>query len=290
MGVLFVVATPIGNLEDMSPRALRTLAEVDLVAAEDTRHSGALLRHFGITTRLLSYHAHNQRARRDDVLRALAAGDVALISDAGTPGISDPGHDLIEAALTAGHTVSPIPGPTSLAAAVSVSGLVAGPFVFVGFLPRERSARRVALARASAPGFPLVLFESPHRLADSLADLSEPFAERPAAVLRELTKLHEEIRRGTVASLAAWAKETPPRGEVVVVIGGPAAEDGASSPADDIDRLLSDLARQGFSASQAAREAARMTGRPRSELYARAQGIRRPALGDQATETSRLED
>ncbi|HEX2280197.1 MAG TPA: 16S rRNA (cytidine(1402)-2'-O)-methyltransferase, partial [Thermomicrobiales bacterium] len=159
MGTLYIVATPIGNLNDLSPRAIRVLREVALIAAEDTRHSRRLFTHFDIKTPTVSYHEHNQRSRREFLLEALASGDVALITDAGTPGVSDPGADLVTAALAAGYRVSPIPGASALAAAVSASGLIDGPFLTLGFLPRERGERLRMLARAAAAGFPLVIFE-----------------------------------------------------------------------------------------------------------------------------------
>lgn len=267
MGTLFVVATPIGNLEDVTPRALRVLREVALIAAEDTRRTRQLLGHFGIATRTISYHAHNQGRRRDDILAALAAGDVALVSDAGTPGISDPGTELVAAARAAGYPVSPVAGPSALAAAVSASGLVPGPFLFLGFLPRQGPPRRQALARAIATGVPLVLFEAPPRLAATLADLAATLdPERPAAVLRELTKLHEEIRTGSLRDLATWAAAGQVRGEVVIVVGAPAAATNAAG--DDPAALVRALRRAGLSASEAAREAAAATGRPRSAMYA----------------------
>jgi 16S rRNA (cytidine1402-2'-O)-methyltransferase len=274
MGTLYVVATPIGNLDDISPRALQTLANVSLIAAEDTRHSKRLLRHFAIQTPLVSYHQHNERERRDLLLRALDAGDVALISDAGTPAVSDPGADLVSAALAAGHTVSPIPGPSALAAAVSASGLIAGPFVALGFLPREMGQRRQAIARAGASGMPFVLFEAARRLPTTLAELRDALGERDAVVLRELTKLHEEIRRDTLGALQVWAARTQPPGEVVVVVGAAPAE---RPEEDDVARLLRDLRMGGLSASQAAREAAAITGLPRSELYRLARDAASPS-------------
>ena len=265
MGTLFVVGTPIGNLEDISSRALTTLKGVPLIAAEDTRHSRRLLDRYGITTPLVSYHQHNERGRREQLLKALDAGDVALITDAGTPAISDPGADLVRAALAAGHRVTPIPGPSSLAAAVSAAGLVDGPFIFLGFLPRERGARRRVLARAAATAFPLVVFESPNRLTATLAELLEAIGNRDAVLLRELTKIHEEVRAGTLGSLLADVEASPRRGEVVLVIEGAAEEPACESDARDI---VAGMRRAGLSASQAAKEAAAITGLPRSELYA----------------------
>jgi 16S rRNA (cytidine1402-2'-O)-methyltransferase len=265
MGTLHLVATPIGNLEDITARALRVLREASLIAAEDTRHTGRLLAHFGIATPLLSYHAHNERARRERLLAALATGDVALVSDAGTPGISDPGRDLVLAALAAGHSVSPVPGPSAVAAAVGVSGLVEGPFVSLGFLPRRGAERRRVLARAGATGFPVVLFEAPGRLAASLAELAAVWGDREAVVMRELTKLHEESVRGTLSALADRWRREPPRGEIVVVVGG--AEPAATVDPTDAARIVAELRRAGLSPSAAAREAAAVTGLPRSELY-----------------------
>ncbi|MBW3632258.1 MAG: 16S rRNA (cytidine(1402)-2'-O)-methyltransferase [Chloroflexi bacterium] len=264
MGTLYIVATPIGNLEDLSPRALRTLREVSLIAAEDTRHSGRLLAHFGVETPLISYHEHNQRERRQRLLQALSAGDVALITDAGTPAVSDPGSDLVAAALESGHRVSPIPGPSALAAAVSASGLIDGPFLSLGFLPRERAGRRRALARAAASGLPLVIFESARRLAGSLGDLGEVLGDRRAAVMRELTKIHEEVRAGSLNELLAWSATVTPRGEVVLVVAG-AEETNASG--HDAEAVVRTLRQSGLGPSETAREAAAITGLPRSDLY-----------------------
>ncbi len=273
MGTLYVVATPIGNLEDMSPRAIRILREVALIAAEDTRHSRRLLTHFDIATPFLSYHEHNQRERRQRLLDVLSEGDVALISDAGTPGISDPGVDLVAAAMAKGHRISPIPGPSALSAAVSVSGLIDGPFITIGFLPRGGLERTKVLARAAASGLPLVIMESANRLAGSLKDLERVLGARKAVVARELTKLYEEVRAGTLDELGAWA-ETQPRGEIVLIVAG-----SGEAPVDeaDVETLIATLRRSGLSASQAAREAAAISGLPRSELYQIAVAIK-PAV------------
>lgn len=265
MGTLYVVATPIGNLEDISPRALRVLAEVSLIAAEDTRHTKRLLGHFGIATPLISYHAFNERARRERLLTALDAGDVALVSDAGTPGIADPGRDLVDAALAAGRAVIPIPGPSSLTAAISASGLVDGPFLTLGFLPRSGPERRRLLGIAASTGFPVVLFEAPNRLVATLGEVARVLGDRTAVVAREITKVHEEVRRGNLATLAAGYARDGVRGECVIVVGGAPAPDPAAD--DDIERTVRSLLRAGLKPSDAAREAARMTGQPRSDLY-----------------------
>ena len=279
MGTLYVVATPIGNLSDMTPRAVEVLGRVSLIAAEDTRHTLGLLRHFGIETPLLSYHAHNERARRDRLLAALAEGDVALVSDAGTPAISDPGNYLVAVALAAGFTVSPVPGASSLVAAVSASGLVPGPFVVVGFMARGGRERAVELGRSAAAGMPLVLFEAPNRLVETLDFLVSALGDRPVTVARELTKIHEEVRHGIMSAVADHYRAQPPRGEIVIVVGGAAAT--ASLPdADDDETVLRSLLGAGLSISQAAREAASLTGRPRSELYDLARRLR---TADQTT-------
>jgi 16S rRNA (cytidine1402-2'-O)-methyltransferase len=264
LGTLYVVATPIGNLEDLSPRAARVLREVALIAAEDTRHSRRLLAHFGIGTPTVSYHQHNVVSRRELLLEALAAGDVALITDAGTPAVSDPGADLVSAALEAGFRVSPIPGPSALLAAVSASGLIDGPFLTLGFLPRERGERLRLIARGAAGGIPLVLFESARRVERTLQEAADILGDRPAVLLRELTKLHEEVRAGSLSELRQWAAIAALRGEISLVIG--AAVEGVTSEAD-AEAVVRTLRKSGFSASQAAREAATITGLPRSELY-----------------------
>jgi 16S rRNA (cytidine1402-2'-O)-methyltransferase len=263
MGILYLVATPIGNLEDITPRALRILGDVPLIAAEDTRHTGHLLRHFGLSTPLVSYHAHNERSRRNELIAHLASADLALVSDAGSPGISDPGHDLIRAAIDAGQTVTPIPGPSAVIAAVTASGLVPGPFLALGFLPRRGRERSVTLARAAAAGVPIALFESAERLAATLRDVADVLGDRPAAVMRELTKLHEAARHGTLRELAAHF-DSPPRGEVVVVVGG---TDRVAGDQGDAEEVVATLLQSGLSPSHVAREAAAITGRPRSELY-----------------------
>ena len=270
MGTLYIVATPIGNLEDLSPRALRTLREVTLIAAEDTRHSRRLLAHFGVETPLISYHEHNQRERRRRLLQALESGDVALITDAGTPAVSDPGSDLVAAALSSGHRVSPIPGPSALSAAVSASGLIDGPFLSLGFLPRERAQRRRAFARAGASGMPLVIFESARRLTESLRDLREVLGDRRAVVMRELTKIHEEVRPGDLSELLTWSATATLRGEVALVVAGAQETSASGHEAEDVVRTLR---QSGLGPSETAREAAAITGLPRSDLYRLAMAV-----------------
>jgi 16S rRNA (cytidine1402-2'-O)-methyltransferase len=273
LGTLFVVATPIGNLEDFSPRAVRILREVALIAAEDTRHSRRLLTHFEIKTPVISYHEHNRRSRREHLLDALASGDVALITDAGTPGISDPGADLVTAALDAGYRVSPIPGASALAAAVSASGLIDGPFLTLGFLPRERGERLRLIARAATAGFPLVIFESAPRLGQTLRELLDILGDRRAVLLRELTKIHEQVRADALSALWQWAEDADLRGEMAMVIA--ASPETAATDAE-AEAVVRTLRQSGLSASQTAREAASITGLPRSELYKLAMAVGGP--------------
>ncbi|MGE5626338.1 MAG: 16S rRNA (cytidine(1402)-2'-O)-methyltransferase [Bacillota bacterium] len=269
-GVLYVVATPIGNLDDLSPRARRVLSEVHAVAAEDTRHSGALLKHFGIHTPLLSLHDHNEAERAGQLIPRLLAGDsIALVSDAGTPLISDPGFDLVRAARRAGVTVTPIPGASALVAALSVSGLPTDRFVFEGFLPAKASARRERLTALAGETRTLVFYESVHRLKESLEDMAAIFgAERSAVLARELTKLHEGVREAGLSALARWAATDPNagKGEVVVVVSG-APGSGASDV--EADRVLRFLLEE-LPVKQAASLAAAITGLNKNPLYQRA--------------------
>ena len=267
MGTLYLVATPIGNLEDITLRALRVLREVDLIASEDTRHSGRLLKHYGITTPLVSYHEHSGSGRLAELLAALESGDVALISDAGMPGISDPGYELVRAAAERGVPVTPIPGPSALTAAAPVSGLAPGGFVYLGFLPRRPNERRALLESLAGLPLPLVIYEAPHRLAATLVALEETLGDRPLALARELTKLHEEIDRTTVAAARARFAAEAPRGEFVLVVGaaGPAAAPQLDE--EDLRALLRRRLAAGDSPTAAAKAVARETGQPRRRLY-----------------------
>ena len=220
MGTLYVVGTPIGNLEDITLRALRVLREVELIAAEDTRTTRTLLRAHDIGTPMVSYHEFSGPARARQLVERLDSGDVALVSDAGMPGLSDPGFPLIKQTLEAGHRVVPVPGPSAILAALVASGLPMHAFHFLGFLPRKSGQRRRALAAVADEEATLIAFESPHRLAASLADAAEVFGNRPMAAGRELTKKFEEVVRGTIPELAERYAREEPRGEFTLVIGG----------------------------------------------------------------------
>jgi len=270
-GRLYLVSTPIGNLGDLSDRAREVLGRVALVAAEDTRHSGALLRGMGISRPLVSLHEHNERDRVPELLDRLRRGeDIALVSDAGTPLVSDPGFHLVRGAIQAGLEVSPVPGPCAAIAALSVSGLATDRFCFEGFLPQKTAARRTRLAALVAEARTLVFYEAPQRLAASLADAAATLgAGRHAAIARELTKLHESLYHGTLEELAVRAAKDADmgRGEIVLVVeGAPAAAEGTSQ---DIDRVLKVLLKS-HAPSQAAALAAEITGARRNECYARA--------------------
>jgi 16S rRNA (cytidine1402-2'-O)-methyltransferase len=219
-GTLYLVATPIGNLEDITYRALRVLGEVDLIACEDTRHTRGLLTHFGIDTKTVSYHEHNEHERAAELASMLAGGmSVAVVSDAGTPGINDPGFRLVRACIEQGISVVPVPGATAFVAALVASGLPTDEFYFCGFLPARAHARRLRLADLRAITATLVFYETPHRIAAALADAREILGEREAAVARELTKLHEEIARGRLTELIArFSGEQAARGEMVLII------------------------------------------------------------------------
>ncbi len=271
MGTLFVVATPIGNLEDVTLRALRVLREADQILAEDTRRTRILLDRHGIGARPVSLHAHNESARAAEVLERLAGGaSVALVSDAGTPLISDPGERLVAAAVAAGHAVVPVPGPSAVLSALTVSGLPAGSFTMLGFLPRRASARQKLLQRFRTAPETLVVFEAPGRMAATLGALRDSLGDRPACVARELTKLHEETVRGSLSELAERFAAAPPRGEVTLVVGG--AGDDAAAEDDDaaLDALIHERVAAGCSPRDVAAELSGLGRMPRREAYARA--------------------
>jgi len=272
---LHIVATPIGNLGDITLRALQTLAGADLIACEDTRVTRKLLDRYAIATPLTPYHDHNAAKARPMLLRRLAEGSaIALVSDAGTPLVSDPGFKLVRAAQDAGHAVTALPGASATLAALTVAGLPTDQFFFAGFLPPKQAARRARIAELGRVPATLVLFETGPRLAATLADLAAGLGSREAAICRELTKLHEEVRRGDLAALAQSYAGTEPRGEIVLVIAPPQAPVRAS--AGETDTLLrAALAR--VSLKDAVGEVADVTGMPRRELYQRALALAKEA-------------
>jgi 16S rRNA (cytidine1402-2'-O)-methyltransferase len=265
-GALYLVATPIGNLEDITFRAIRTLKEVDLIAAEDTRHSRKLLSHYGIAAKMTPYHDHNEQLKADYLLDKLNEGlNIAIITDAGTPCIADPGYRIVKAATEQGIRVVPIPGASALAAALSASGLPTDRFVFEGFLPAKSGRRKTRLADLKSEERVIVIYEAPHRLVATLTEMAEVLGERPAVVARELTKIHEEFRSGSLSELTEHFAKNPPKGEIVILLHPQEAE---SAPEADIEALLSSyLFEEKLSVKDASTRAAAETGRPKSELY-----------------------
>jgi 16S rRNA (cytidine1402-2'-O)-methyltransferase len=275
-GTLYLVATPIGNLEDMTYRAVRVLSEVDIIACEDTRRTRVLLDHYGIKTKLVSYHEHNERDRAQQ-LSALLEEDksIAIVSDAGTPGICDPGFRVVNEALSKGARVVPIPGPVALIAALTASGLPTDEFFFGGFLPARAQARRQRLEEVRTLDSTLVFYETPHRIAQALADAREVLGERKAAVARELTKLHEEIVRGRLSELhERFRTEALTRGEFVVVIDRVSLESEEASDRPDIAALVGRFEDEGMNHRAALKRAARELGLSRDEAYRRLVEIR----------------
>lgn len=266
MGTLYVVGTPIGNLEDMSLRALRILGEVDLIAAEDTRKTRKLLTHFKIETPLTSYYEHNKLTKLDELLSTLQYKDVALVSEAGMPGLSDPGYELIQAAIAQGTPVVPVPGPSALITALVISGLPTDSFLYLGFLPRRRKERRQLLASLAGERHTLVAFEAPHRLLASLADLKDVLGDRRIALARELTKLHEEVWRGSVSQALTHFEDNPPRGEFTLVIEG-AGEERVTWNEERVVEALAELVAKGVEKKEAIKAVSELAGWPRREVY-----------------------
>jgi 16S rRNA (cytidine1402-2'-O)-methyltransferase len=269
VATLYLVSTPIGNLGDLSQRAIDTLKGVSRVLAEDTRRSRVLVDRAGATVPLVSLHAHNERERTERILEWLGEGeDIALVSDAGTPLVSDPGARVVSAVLDAGHTVVPIPGPSAVLAALVASGLPSERFTFLGFPERKGPGRRALLARIASSMETVVLFESPNRLVELLSDLASTCgANREVAVARELTKVHEEISRGTLAEVAGYYGEHPPRGEVTVVVAPAAGGAGAENLEEEARSLAADLLAEGRKPSEAAKEVAARLDVARNEAY-----------------------
>ena len=268
VGTLYVVGTPIGNLEDMTFRAVQVLRNVDLIAAEDTRHTGKLLQYFQIETPQISYHEHNRSSRIPELLRHLdGEKSLALVSDAGMPGISDPGYELISACIAAGICVVPIPGACAAIAALSAAGLNTDRFVFEGFLPAKRKQRRQFLESLHSEARTLIFYESPHRLRETLEDLAAVFGETRHCVLaREITKFYEEFWRGSLGEAISLYQEKQPQGEYTLVIAGTSKNPTQLSEAE-LKIELKSLIAQGVSRSQASRELAKLTSMPRHQLY-----------------------
>jgi 16S rRNA (cytidine1402-2'-O)-methyltransferase len=269
-GCLYLVATPIGNLQDITVRALHILEEVDLIACEDTRQTAKLLRHYGIRKPTVSYHEHNELTRAAELVIRLEQGaHIALVSDAGTPVISDPGHHLLSLCLRHHFPVVPIPGPSALIAALTVSGLPTEEFLFVGFLPPRAGARRKALDQLAGEARTIVLYEAPHRVVETLADALDRLGRRPAVIAREVTKLHEEFLRGDLEDLLARTRERPLRGEITLLIGP--AESGAEArppaTASLNDRVQQVMREQSLDRKAALKAVARERGLTRREAY-----------------------
>jgi 16S rRNA (cytidine1402-2'-O)-methyltransferase len=268
MGILYLVATPIGNLEDLSPRAVRILREAVLIAAEDTRHTGTLLKHFEIQSPLTSYFEHNKIQKLDRILEALADGDVALVSDAGTPAINDPGYELVQAALAAGFDVRPVPGPSSPITALSVSGLPTDSFLYLGYLPHKSTERRKTISKVGSLTYTLIFLESPHRIVDSLEDILSVLGDRRICVAREMTKLYEEYWRGPVSGAIEHFKSKEPRGEFTLVIEGKKTEDRRQWREEELLEAIKKEWQTGKSAKEISAELTESSGWNKKEIYA----------------------
>ncbi len=265
-GILYIVSTPIGNLEDISLRALRVLKEVDVIAAEDTRHSLKLLNHYGISRPLISYCGEKEKARSEEVIKRLNSGQsVALISDAGTPGISDPGSVLIKKAIEEGIDIIPVPGPAAFVAALSISGFSTEEFIFCGFLPAKKSQRQKALKELSLEKRTIVIYEAPHRILESVADINEIFGERNAVLVKEITKLYEEVIRGKIPEILKRLNSSKIAGEYVIVVEGKPEEIKANI--EDAMMEIKSLIRKGLGRKDAVKRIAEEYGLSKKELY-----------------------
>jgi 16S rRNA (cytidine1402-2'-O)-methyltransferase len=261
------VATPIGNLEDLSPRAVRILREAILIAAEDTRHTGKLLEHFGIETPLTSYFEHNKLNKLDFILEKLSLGDVALVSDAGTPAINDPGYELVKAALASGFDVRPVPGPSAPVAALTVSGLPTDSFLYLGYLPHKTSERHMRLQEVEGYPFTLIFLETPHRILESLEDVHSVLGDRRICVATEMTKLHEEYWRGSVSNALEHFKSQPARGEFTLVIEGKRKEENGMWPEETLLEAIRQNLEKNKSAKDISSELAAVSGWKKREIY-----------------------
>lgn len=268
-GKLYIVGTPIGNLEDMSPRAVRVLSQVDFIAAEDTRVTRKLLTHFEIKNELTAYYEHNKGDKGDYIINRLLAGEsCAVVTDAGMPAISDPGEDLVRAAHENGITVESVPGPVAVCTALSLSGMKSGRFCFEGFLSVDKSSRKRHLEQIKDEPRTMIFYEAPHKLNATLADFCRVFGEnRPVAVVKELTKIHETVFRATLGEAAEYYIQNPPRGEYVLIVDGKPQQDERKYTADEAVKIAKKLMGNGLSASAAAKEAAEVTGIKKGEIY-----------------------
>ena len=268
MGTLYLVATPIGNLEDMSPRAIRVLREASLIAAEDTRHTGKLLKHFGIETPITSYFEHNKLDKLDYILEKLTTGDVALVSDAGTPAVNDPGYELVKAALDANHDVKPIPGPSAPITALTVSGLPTDSFLYLGYLPHKTSERHRRLEDVESQPYTLVFLESPYRIVESLEDIYLILGDRKICVAREMTKMFEEYWRGNVSEAVVYFKSQPARGEFTLVLQGKTHNNGnARWTEEELLRAIERERKAEKSAKEVSADLAKQSGWNKKEVY-----------------------
>ncbi len=268
MGTLYLVATPIGNLEDMSPRAVRILREALLIAAEDTRHTGKLLKHFEIDTPLTSYFEHNKLQKLDFILNKLANGDVALVSDAGMPAINDPGYELVRAALASNFDVRPVPGPSAPISALAVSGLPTDSFLYLGYLPHKTSDRHKFIRQIAEQPHTLIFLESPYRIAEALEDLLSILGERNVCVTREMTKMFEEYWRGTLGGAVEYFKSQPARGEFTLVVAGKTKEAREIWSEEEILVVIKKESKSGKSAKEISAELAEHSGWSKKEIYA----------------------
>lgn len=267
MGTLYLVATPIGNLEDMSPRAIRILHEASLIAAEDTRHTGNLLKHFEIATPLTSYFEHNKLNKLDFILGKLSNGDVALVSDAGTPAINDPGYELVRAALASGFDVRPVPGPSAPVAALSVSGLPTDSFLYLGYLPSKKSERRKFVGQVADMPYTLIFLESPHRVIESLEDLLASIGDRRICVAREMTKMFEEYWRGNISGAVEYFKSKEVRGEFTLVVEGKRKEENEKWKVEELRAAIEKESKGEKSAKAISAELSERSGWNKKDVY-----------------------
>ena len=267
MGTLYLVATPIGNLEDMSPRAVRVMREATLIAAEDTRHTGKLLKHFEIKTPITSYFEHNKLNKLEFILEKLSTGDVALVSDAGTPAVNDPGYELVRAALASNFEVKPVPGPSAPIAALTASGLPTDSFLYLGYLPHKASERRKALAQIANLPYTLIFLESPYRVIESLEDILSTLGDRQICVAREMTKMFEEYWRGAVSGAVGHFKSQPVRGEFTLVIEGKRKDESEKWTEEELMKVIEDKLEAGKSAKDISSELSTQSGWSKKEIY-----------------------